>query len=52
MKPHADREPLGEILIAGLAREDRPSVVRRGSGSIASVPDEILLSLGGIEALA
>ena len=52
MKPHADRQPFGEMLIGRLAGEQRGAVARRGPGGVAPVPDEIALGLGRIEAFA
>ena len=49
MKAHADRQPLGQMLMGRLAGEDRRAVVGRRSRRVAPVPDEIALRLGRIE---
>src|ERR1700756_3390323 len=48
MKAFSDNESFGQMLVRTFAGQDRPTVVRRGSRSIASVPDEIALGLGRV----
>ena len=51
MEPHADRQPLGQVLIGRFAGDERRTIARRRSGGVAPVPDEVSLRLGRIEPL-